>query len=100
MAPPLTRRGSPALTVEELVPLLYTPLAQTNVFLASGIPIANEYNYYKPDGSTDTAGSFAYWTDPIVDYDTGLAGKPVADHTTTIDMSRRRGERSVLAGPT
>jgi hypothetical protein len=49
-----------------------------------GIPIANEYNYYKPDGSTDTAGSFAYWTDPIVDYDTGLAAKPVADHTTTM----------------
>jgi hypothetical protein len=49
-----------------------------------GIPIANEYNYYKPDGTTDTAGSFAYWTDPIVDYDTGLASKPVGDHTTTL----------------
>jgi hypothetical protein len=49
-----------------------------------GDPIANEYNYYKPDGSTDTAGSFAYWTDPIVDYDTGLASKPVADHTYTM----------------
>jgi hypothetical protein len=46
-----------------------------------GIPIANEYNYYKPDGSTDEAGSFGYWTDPIVDYDTGLASKPVGDHT-------------------
>jgi len=49
-----------------------------------GIPIANEYNYYKPDGTTDTAGSFAYWTDPIVDYDTGLAAKPAGDHTTTL----------------
>ena len=49
-----------------------------------GDPIANEYQYYKPDGSTDEAGSFAYWTDPIVDYDTGLAGKPVADHTPTM----------------
>ena len=34
-----------------------------------GIPIANEYRYYTPSGSTDTAGSFAYWADPIVDYD-------------------------------
>ncbi|MBV9093356.1 MAG: hypothetical protein JO132_05700 [Streptosporangiaceae bacterium] len=49
-----------------------------------GIPVANEYNYYKPDGSTDTAGSFAYWTDPIVDYDTGLTAKPVGDSTTTL----------------
>jgi hypothetical protein len=49
-----------------------------------GMPIANEYNYYKPSGSTDTAGSFAYWTDPIVDYDTGLAAKPVGDHTPTM----------------
>jgi hypothetical protein len=49
-----------------------------------GDPIANEYQYYKPDGRTDEAGSFAYWTDPIVDFDTGLASKPVADHTPTM----------------
>jgi hypothetical protein len=36
------------------------------------------------DAAVRTAGSFAYWTDPIVDYDTGLAGKPVGDHTTTM----------------
>ena len=29
-----------------------------------GMPIANTYNYYRPGGTTDTAGSFAYWTDP------------------------------------
>ena len=49
-----------------------------------GLPIANEYNYYKPDGTTDEAGAFAYWTDPIVDYDTGLASKPVGDNTPTL----------------
>jgi hypothetical protein len=49
-----------------------------------GVPIANEYHYYKPNGVTDQAGSFAYWTDPIVDYYTGLASKPVADHTPTM----------------
>jgi hypothetical protein len=48
-----------------------------------GMPIANEYNYYKPDGSTDTAGSFAYWTDPIVDYNTPT-GAPVDDSTPTM----------------
>src|SRR5215469_8718260 len=33
-----------------------------------GIPIANEYRYYTPSGSTDTAGSFAACYVPIVDY--------------------------------
>ncbi len=49
-----------------------------------GIPIANEYRYYTPNGSTDEAGSFAAWNDPIVDYDTGLASKPVGDSTPTM----------------
>ncbi len=48
-----------------------------------GIPIANEYNYYTPSGSTDTAGSFAYWTDPIVDYDTTTSA-PVGDKDYTL----------------
>jgi hypothetical protein len=48
-----------------------------------GIPIANEYNYYTPKGSTDTAGSFAYWTDPIVDYNTST-GAPVGDSDYTL----------------
>ena len=49
-----------------------------------GVPIANEYNYYIPGGTSHTAGSFAYWTDPIVDYNTDLAGTPVGDHTRTM----------------
>ena len=49
-----------------------------------GVPIANEYNYYTPDGTSHEAGSFAYWTDPIVDYTTDLAGTPVGDHTRTM----------------
>jgi len=48
-----------------------------------GIPIANEYRYYTPSGSTDTAGSFAAWNDPIVDYDTSNS-KPVGDSTPTM----------------
>ena len=51
-----------------------------------GDAIANEYHYYTgaKDGSSDEAGSFAYWTDPIVDYFTSYAGTPVNDHTTTL----------------
>src|SRR5579863_65290 len=48
-----------------------------------GVPIANEYNYYTPSGSTDTAGSFAYWTDPIVDYNTATSA-PVGDGDYTL----------------
>ena len=48
-----------------------------------GVPIANEYNYYTPSGSTDTAGSFAYWTDPIVDYDTTTSA-PTGDSDYTL----------------
>jgi len=48
-----------------------------------GMPIANEYNYYTPSGATDTAGSFAYWTDPIVDYSSST-GAPVGDSTHTL----------------
>ena len=51
-----------------------------------GDAIANEYHYYTgaKDGSSDEAGSFAYWTDPIVDYFTTYAGTPVNDRTTTL----------------
>ena len=48
-----------------------------------GVPIANEYNYYTPIGSTHTAGSFAYWTDPIVDYNTTTSA-PVGDSDHTL----------------
>jgi hypothetical protein len=48
-----------------------------------GVPIANEYNYYTPSGSTDTAGSFAYWTDPVVDYNTTTSA-PVGDSDHTL----------------
>jgi hypothetical protein len=48
-----------------------------------GIPIANEYRYYTPSGGTDTAGSFAYWADPIVDYTTPTSA-PVGDAAPTM----------------
>ncbi len=44
-----------------------------------GMPIANEYQVYGSDGTTSTAGSFAYWTDPIVYY-----GSPNGDPLPTM----------------
>ncbi|MBO0730540.1 MAG: hypothetical protein J2P57_14875 [Acidimicrobiaceae bacterium] len=35
-----------------------------------GIADANSYQYYQPNGLTDTAGSFSYWTDPVDSFST------------------------------
>src|ERR1019366_5412167 len=45
----------------------------------AGMPISNSYQAYNTDGTTDQAGSFAYWTDPIFD----TAATPNAGHDTT-----------------
>jgi hypothetical protein len=53
-----------------------------------GMPISNSYQAYNTDGTggtfgtTNPAGSFAYWTDPV--YDT--AKKPSANHDTNPSM--------------
>ncbi|MGH3471326.1 MAG: hypothetical protein ACRDPG_04670 [Nocardioidaceae bacterium] len=47
-----------------------------------GIPEANSYLYYRPDGTTDTAGSFGYWTDPVDSYTTATGLGP--DHTPNL----------------
>jgi hypothetical protein len=47
-----------------------------------GMPIANDYQTYNPNGTTDSAGSFAYWTDPV--YDTALTA--TAGHDTNPNM--------------
>jgi hypothetical protein len=44
----------------------------------AGMPVSNSYRTFNPDGSTDPAGSFAYWTDPIFD----TAKPPNAGHDT------------------
>ena len=43
---------------------------------------ANSYNTYNSDGTTDRAGSFAYWTDPVFDQTT----PPGPGHDTTPAM--------------
>ncbi len=47
-----------------------------------GMPISNSYNSYNADGTTDQAGSFAYWTDPIFD----TASAPNPGHDTNPSM--------------
>ncbi len=51
-----------------------------------GLAVSNEYNYYTPKGTTDTAGDFAYWTDPIVDYTTSNSA-PVGDSSYNLVTS-------------
>src|SRR5690242_1570825 len=43
-----------------------------------GQPVTNSYKVYNPDGSTDPATSFTYWTSPIIDTKTNPpASNPV-----------------------
>jgi hypothetical protein len=48
-----------------------------------GQPLTNSYFTYNPDGSTDAATSFAYWTSPVAD----TAKTPTAGHDTAPTMS-------------
>ena len=45
-----------------------------------GQPLTNSYKTYNPDGSTDPATSFTYWTSPIIDTKTT---PPLANTTDT-----------------
>jgi hypothetical protein len=48
-----------------------------------GMPgMNNAYRTYNPDGTTDPASSFAYWTDPVFD----TAGTPTPGHDTNPSM--------------
>ncbi|HEX2318529.1 MAG TPA: hypothetical protein VHJ18_06065 [Streptosporangiaceae bacterium] len=47
-----------------------------------GMPISNSYRSFNTDGTTDPAGSFAYWTDQVFD----TAGTPNAGHDTNPSM--------------
>jgi hypothetical protein len=42
-----------------------------------GMPVSNSYQAYNADGTTDPAGSFAYWTDPV--FDTSKSPNPGHD---------------------
>ena len=51
-----------------------------------GIPIGNSLRYFNPDGTTNGASSFAYWTDPLA----AFSGQPVTD--TLPQMIDQRGK--------
>ena len=44
-----------------------------------GQPLTNSYKTYNPDGSTDPATSFTYWTSPIIDTKTNPAAANTVD---------------------
>jgi hypothetical protein len=48
----------------------------------TSMPISNSYRTFNPDGTTDPAGSFAYWTDPVFD----TAATPSPGHDTNPSM--------------
>src|SRR6476660_2530154 len=48
-----------------------------------GQPVSNSFKTYNPDGSTDQAGSFAYWTSPV--FDTAKPA-PTVGHDSTHSM--------------
>ncbi len=48
-----------------------------------GQPLTNRYKTYNPDGTTDPATSFAYWTSPVAD----TRAAPTAGHDTAPTMS-------------
>jgi hypothetical protein len=47
-----------------------------------GMPVSNSYQAFNADGTTDPAGSFAYWTDPVFD----TSSHPNAGHDTNPSM--------------
>ena len=60
-----------------------------------GQPLTNSYKTYNPDGTTDPATSFTYWTSPIIDTKTN---PPVREHDRHADdavlgMASRGRER-------
>jgi hypothetical protein len=47
-----------------------------------GQPVSNSYRYYNPDGSTNSASSFAYWTDGVADSSVPVPSDPTYTMTT------------------
>jgi len=51
-----------------------------------GVPIANSFRYYNPDGTTNPGVSFAYWTDSIFD-----PSLPAVQSDVTTNMLTAKG---------
>ncbi len=56
-----------------------------------GQPLSNTYKVYNPDGSTDPASSFAYWTSPVDDtaaHPTGSDTAPSMAYSSTVPATQ------------
>jgi hypothetical protein len=53
-----------------------------------GVPVANSFRYFNPDGTSNPGVSFAYWTDPIYDYSTNTPTD------TTFNMLNQVGQNA------
>jgi hypothetical protein len=58
-----------------------------------GQPVTNSYFTYNPDGTTDPATSFAYWTSPVAD--TSKTPNPAHDTAPTMSYSAVPGKGPV-----
>ena len=54
-----------------------------------GVPVANSFRYFNPDGTTNPGVSFAYWTDPIFD-----SSLPAIQTDTTFNMLASNGKNA------
>ncbi len=54
-----------------------------------GVPVANSYRYFNPDGTSNPGVSFAYWTAPIFD-----PSNPVIQTDTTFNMLTAGGKNA------
>jgi hypothetical protein len=52
-----------------------------------GQPVTNTYHTYNPDGTTDQANSFAYWTSPVIDSKTNPPVASTKDSAPTMAYS-------------
>ena len=52
-----------------------------------GQPVSNSFKTYNPDGSTDPATSFTYWTSPIIDTRTNPPAANTVDTTPSMAYS-------------
>ena len=50
-----------------------------------GVPISNSYRYFNPNGTSSSASSFTYWTDPI---------SPASSTDTTFNMLAANGQNA------
>lgn len=53
-----------------------------------GVPVSNSFRYFKPDGTSNTGVSFAYWTDPLFDPSTS------SPTDTTFNMLTAQGKNA------